>query len=62
MEELQSDGGRVELDGVKPIVGIAYHENLNVILVGTEDGRFFVIDPTLRDLLYSTPTRKQKAY
>lgn len=38
-----------------PILGIAYHENLNVILVGTEDGLLHVVDPTLRDVVYSTP-------
>lgn len=62
-EELRNDGTNVDLPieeagGGNTIVGIAYHENLNVILVGTGDGKFYVVDPTLRDVLYSTTTRE----
>lgn len=58
MEELEAEGRGVELAKGCSIISIAYHERLNVILVGTEDGRFFVVDPTLRDIVYTTTTRK----
>ncbi|ODM97923.1 Baculoviral IAP repeat-containing protein 6 [Orchesella cincta] len=53
-EVLRLDGQPIEICSNRVINRVAYHDKLNVILVGTADGNLFVVDPTLGEPVYST--------
>lgn len=53
-EVLRLDGQPIDVCPDKVVSRVAYHDKLNVILVGTSDGWLFVVDPTLGEAVYST--------
>jgi len=63
MEEgdlMVSDGRPLEISKGEELCQVAFHSNLNVILAGTRDGKVFVVDPTLGEVVYETKICKGK--